>query len=216
MRLWIVPARLLGLLSLALLASGAWLFRHQIIRAVKPEVARVGESLGLGIGVGRASTDGLIRARDKVDSLNGWQADSVVLRAAEMASLIADGLPREARARLDSIGAVLGEGRVTISARLETTRIPPDALGPLAGALDTWEPVSAAGPVSMASPGTAEWRVDALTLRGFTLPPETSRHLTEKSLPGAPGGVIPVTLPRGVRDLRVRPGGVALYGGETR
>lgn len=216
MRLWIVPARLLGLLSLAALASGAWLFRHQIVGAVRPEVARVGESLGLGAGVGRASADAMIRARDKVDSLHGWQLDSVVLTAAETASLIADGLPREARARLDSIGVVLGEGRVTVLARLETTRIPPDVLGPLAGALEPWEPVSAAGSVATASPGMAEWRVDALTLRGFTLPPETSRHLTEKSLPGARGGVIPLTLPRGIRDLRVRAGGVALYGGETR
>jgi hypothetical protein len=141
--------------------------------------------------------------------------DSVVLNAAETASLIADGLPRDARARLDSLGVVLGEGRVTVSARLETTHIPPEVLGPLAGALEPWEPVTAAGPVTIASPGTAEWRVDALTLRGFTLPPETSRHITEKSLPGARGGVIPVTLPRGIRDLRVRPGGVALYRGET-
>ncbi len=210
MRLWTLPFRLLGILTLAALVSGAWLFRHDILRLVRPQVARVTESLGGG-AAGTGNAGALARARDKIDSLHGWAADSVVLTAGEMASLLADGLPKEARGRLDSIALVLGEGRLSISARLETAQIPRDALGPFAGALDPWERISAAGPVRVARAGQAEWRVDALTLRGITLPEEASHRLVERALPGADNGVVPVALPAGIAGLRIRPDGVALY-----
>jgi hypothetical protein len=53
--------------------------------------------------------------------------------------------------------------------------------------------------------------VDGITVRGFTLPEETTHRLIEKNVPGAGDGVLPVPLPKGVRTLRVRPGGVTLY-----
>ncbi len=210
MRWLLLPLRLLGLLLLAALISGAWLFRRDLYRIVRPQVARVSEALGAH-RTGRPGTAELARARDKVDSLHGWSADSVLLSADEMASLVAAGLPAEARKQLDSLTLELGEGRVTVSARLSTRQIPAEALGPLAGALEPWEWVSAEGEVELASPGHAEWRVDALTLRGFTLPEETSRNFMARALPGIKEGVVPLTLPRGVAGLRIRPTGVALY-----
>lgn len=210
MRLWTLPFRVLGIFVLAGLVSGAWLFRAEILRLVRPQVSRVTESLGSD-GGGRPGPSALARAQDKVDSLHGWAADSVVLSASEMASLLADGLPREARGHLDSISLELGDARVTVTARLETAQIPKEALGPLAGALDPWERVSAAGPVRVIKAGRAEWQVDALTLRGFTLPEEASRQLVERALPGSAGGVVPLALPKGVAGLRVRRDGVALY-----
>jgi hypothetical protein len=210
MRLWTLPFRLLGIFVLAGLVSGAWLFRAEILRLVRPQVARVTASLGAG-GAGRPGPAALARARDKVDSLHGWGADSVVLNANEMAALLADGLSREAREHVDSITLELGDSRVTVSARLETAQIPTEALGPLAGALEPWERVSAAGPVRIVNPGQAEWHADALTLRGFTLPEETSHRLVDRALPGAANGIVPLTLPKGVAGLRVRPDGVSLY-----
>lgn len=210
MRLWTLPFRLLGIFVLAVIVSGAWLFRFEILRLVRPQVARVTESLG-GEGAGRPGPAALARAKDKVDSLHGWAADSVVLTANEMAALLVDGLPSEARAHLDSVTIELGDSRVTVSARLETTQIPRDALGPLAGALQPWERVAAAGPVRILKAGQAEWRVDALTLRGFTLPEETSQRLVERALPGTKSGVVPLTLPKGVTGLRIRRDGVSLY-----
>jgi hypothetical protein len=200
----------IGIFVLAALVSGAWLFRSEILRLVRPQVTRVTESLGRD-GAGKPGPAALARAKDKVDSLHGWAADSVVLSASEMAALLVDGLPSEARAHLDSISLELGDSRVTVSARLETAQIPKDALGPLAGALNPWERVSAAGPVRVVKAGQAEWRIDALTLRGLTLPEATSRHLVERALPGAGGGVVPITLPKGVAGLRVRREGVSLY-----
>jgi hypothetical protein len=210
MRLWTLPFRLLGIVVLAAIVSGAWLFRSEILRMVRPQVARVTESIR-GDGTGRSGAPALARAKDKVDSLHGWAADSVVLSADEMASLLLDGLPREVRARLDSLTLTLGDARVTVTARLETAEIPKAALGPLAGALDPWERVSAAGPVRVVKVGQAEWRIDALTLRGFTLPEETSQRLVENALPGTKGGVVPVTLPKGVAGLGIRREGVSLY-----
>lgn len=210
MRLWTLPFRLLGIFVLAVIVSGAWLFRFEILRLVRPQVARVTESLG-GEGAGRPGPAALARAKDKVDSLHGWAADSVVLTANEMAALLVDGLPADARARLDSMTIELGEARVTVSARLETAQIPKDALGPLAGAMEPWERVTAGGAVRVVKTGQAEWRVDALTLRGFTLPEETSRRLVEHALPGTKNGVVPLTLPKGVAGLRIRRDGVSLY-----
>lgn len=215
MQLWTLPFRFLGIIALALLVSGAWLFRQEIGRLVRPAESHTGRAPGAG-APGLAEPSALARARDKVDSLHGWGADSVVLTAAEMASLVMDGLPRDARRHLDSLTIVLGEERVTTSVRLESAAMPPDQLGPLAGALDPWERVSVSGVVSVTKPGVAEWRVDSLTLRGFTLPEQASRQLLGRALGGSASGVVPLALPRGIAGVRVRPTGVALFREDSR
>ena len=213
----------LGLVVLAVALSAGWLFRADLLRRLPPQVARVSEALGAGGP--RAADDmertdaapatpgsaALGRARDKVDSLHGWHADSVVLTPAEVASLIVEGLPGAARRRLDSIRVRLGDDRITVDARLETAAIPKAALGPLAGALEPWEPVTGSGVVAPKQPGWAEWRVDALTLRGFTLPAPASRDLLGRALPGVRDGALPFALPRGISRIRVRPSGATLY-----
>lgn len=214
-RLLALPLRLFGILVLAALVSGAWLYRRDIARLLAPQVARVGEALGADREPATPGPESLARAHDKVDSMQGWSADSVVLGAAEMASLIEEGLPAKAREHLDSLAVSLGERRVKLSARLETGAIPKDLLGPLAGALDPWERVSAEGPLEATADGRAEWRIDALALRGFTLPAEASRRLIDRALPGTRDGVVPLVLPRGVARVRVRPTGVALFRKES-
>lgn len=214
MRLWTLPLRLFLILTLAALASGAWLMRRDLIRTLRPQVARLGDALSAAAVEPDARN--LARARAKIDSMNGWGADSVMLTAGEMASLIATGLPPRISAHFDSLSVELAEGRVRISARLETAQIPREVLGPLAGAMDAWERVVVEGPVVATAPGQAEWRVDALSVRGFTLPAETSRRLIERGLPGARDGVVPLVLPRGIRGVRIRPTGVALYREEAR
>jgi hypothetical protein len=206
-----LPFRLLGIVALAVLATGAWLFRSEIVRAVKPGVAQVREALGAGAGAGMPDPQALTRARDKVDSMHGWDADSVMLTANEMASLLVAGLPREIGDRVDSLSIRLGEGRVTVSARLATAQFPAEVLGPLAGALQPWEPVSVEGAVVTTGPGRAEWRVESLSLRGFRLPAEASRRLVERGLPGVKNGALPFGLPKGVIGLRIRPEAGVLY-----
>ena len=210
MRWLLLPVKLLGLLLLAALLSGGWLFRDQILRRLRPQVSRVTSAV-TGRDAGTPDAAGLARAHDKVDSLHGWHADSVVLTAPEVASLIVEGLPAAARRRLDSIRVRLGDDRITVDARLETASIPTAALGPLAGALAPWEPVTGSGVVAPTEPGWAEWRVDALTLRGFTLPAPASRDLLGRALPGVRNGALPFALPRGISRIRVRPAGATLY-----
>lgn len=220
MRLWLLPFRLAGLLGLALVVSGAWLFRADLLGFIRPRVEQARDALGAGGAPGpsrpavpdAAITPGALEmAQDKVDSLHGWGADSVVLSAREMTSLLVAGLPPEARSRLDSVSVSLGDGRVTVRGRLETTHIPKEELGLLAGALEPWEAVRGSGAVVATGPGRAEWRVDALTLRGFTLPAQASRQLVSRALPGVRDGAIPFTLPAGIGRLRVRPSGVTMY-----
>ena len=195
--------RLVGILVLAALVSAAWLYRDQLTAMVRPTPAEG--------PVGQPSSAALARAHDRVDSLNGWHADSVVLSASEMASLLQAGLPKEARSHIDSLAVTLGDNRIELSGRLDTSVLPRDQLGLLAGALKPWEHIAAAGNVSGATPGYAVWSVDRLTLRGFELPESVSRNIAGRVLGGSHDGTIRIPLPSGIGGLRVRPQGVALY-----
>jgi hypothetical protein len=196
--------RLIGVVLLAVFLSAAWLFRENIAGALGHH--------GDGSTVAAHPTPkALGRARDKVDSLNGWHADSVMLTATEMASLLEAGLPRDALTHFDSVGVTLGEGRVGISGRLDTSVIPKESLGPLAGVLSHWEPVAASGTVAMIEPGVAEWRVDRLTLRGITFPETVSRAMVQRAFSGSAGSGIRIALPKGISALHVHPNGVALF-----
>jgi len=214
MRLWTLPFRFLGILALAALASGAWLYRGELQTLLRPQVERARQALGAGKGGGTPAPAALDRARDKVDSMQGWATDSVLLTGEELASLLLDGLPRSSRSQIDSVRLTLGDDRISVAARLSTALLSAADLGPLAGALAPWESVTAEGTVRVTQPGRAEWRVDALTLRGFTLPAAASQQLIDRALPGTHEGRVPVTLPAGVGGLRVRPTGVALYRGK--
>jgi hypothetical protein len=203
MKLWTLPFRLLGILGLAAGLSGAWVLREDLWRALRPQVARLVDPRSAGMAP--PGIDPGSRAHDKVDSLNGWRADSVVLSVSEVQVLILEGIPPQARAGLDSLAVQLGEARLTASARIETRRVPTAGLGPLAWALEPWERVTLTGSVADAGPGRAAWVVDGLTLRGFRLPEEASRRLVEAAVPTARGGVLVVTLPAGVNALRLHP-----------
>jgi hypothetical protein len=201
--------RLIGILLLAALVSGAWLYRDQLVQRFQSSwSSRATEAAQDG---GPATAGALGRARDKVDSLNGWHADSILLNPPEMAALIMDGLPAEVGRHLDSLALSLGDGSVTVRARVETAQIPKEALGLLAGALNPWEPIEAAGPVANAKPGQAYWQVDHLTLRGFALPQAMAHELIARTFHGSREGQLPFRLPDGVAGLRVRAEGVALY-----
>lgn len=198
--------RLLLIVVLAVVVSGAWLFRHEILRRLRPGAEREASAAR-----GTPGTRALERARDKIDSLHGWSADSVVLTPDEAASLFYESLPAGARRRLDSVRVTLGTGSIEVTALLETASVPREKLGPLAGALKPYEQIRAAGPVSVQRAGEATWRVEALTIRGITLPQAASSELLGRALAGAEDGRITMALPSGVADLHIRPGGVALF-----
>ena len=198
--------RLLLILILALLVSAAWLYRDQLL----PLLGGKGEQ-----GSAAPSREALVRARGKVDSLNAWRADSIVLTAAEMASVVQEGLPADFVRHVDSLTVRLEPGAIGIAGRLETALIPRDAMGPFAGVLDPWEPVSASGPVHVVRPGKAEWEIRELSVRGFPFPRAVIERVVSDGMHGRQSRVA-FQLPAGVSSLRIRPEGVTLYRGEAR
>lgn len=211
MRLWTLPLRLLGILLLAALVSGAWLFRDDLLKRVWPGKEGALRPSNAAASSGSNSGAMLARATDKIDSLHGWSADSVTLTAAEAVALIMDAVPPEARQHVDSVALTLSEGKIRATGKVRTSAIPKSSLGPFAAALDPWERVTAEGPVLDREAGKAAWQVNEVTIRGFTLPQSATHSLIAQSLPSVKDGALPFNLPRGIYAIRVRPRGVVMY-----
>jgi hypothetical protein len=204
------PFKLLGCLVLLVALGLAWLYRDRLehearqvidrVRAVAPSAA------------GRPGVSALESANAKVDSLNGWRADSVVLTPAEFASLVGSGMDRQLRGQLDSLRVELLDGEIRVRARLHTAVLSAELVGPLAGVLKPTEPVDAAGPLRVTRPGAGEWRVRSFRIGDFPIPDEMVPRLVGQALGDPSRTSVPVKVPEGVRAIRVRPGGAILYG----
>ena len=161
-----LPFKLLGGAALIVALAIGWLYRDRLAG----ELHRVLDFSGTGdapSASGRPGSRALASAQSKVDSLNGWSADSVVLSASEVASLIGAGLDPSLRRQLDSLQVELLDGSVAVNAKLATARLPRELTGPLAVALREREPVRAAGPIRVARPGRAEWAVNSFRSGSF-------------------------------------------------
>jgi hypothetical protein len=204
------PFRLLGCLVLLVALGAAWLYRDRLEQEARQLIERV---RGVGPSTeGRPGVSALESAEAKVDSLNGWRADSVVLTPAEFASLVGSGMDRQLRGQLDSIQVDLLEGEVRVRARLRTAALSPELIGPLAGALGATEPVDAAGPLRVTRPGAGEWRVRRFRIGDFPVPDEMVPRLVGQALGDPRRTSVPVKVPEGVREIRLRPGSAILYG----
>jgi hypothetical protein len=136
----------------------------------------------------------------------------VVLTPSEFASLVGSGMDRRLRGQLDSLQVELLDGEIRVSARLRTAALAPELMGPLAGALDSTEPVDASGPVRVTQPGAGEWRVRTFRIGDFPVPEEMVPGLVGQALGDPQRTSVPVKVPKGIRAIRVRPGGATLYG----
>jgi hypothetical protein len=204
------PFKLLGCLGLLIALGLAWLYRDRIEYEARRVIERVQGVVPSTEG--RPGVSALESARAKVDSLNGWRADSVVLTPSEFASLVGSGMDRQLRRQLDSLRVELLDGEIRVSARLRTAGLSPAVLGPLAGALGPTEPVDASGPVRVTRPGTGEWRVRTFRIGDLPVPDDMVPTLVGQAL-GDPGrSAVAVKVPAGVRAIRVQPGGAILYG----
>ncbi|HWN17845.1 MAG TPA: hypothetical protein VNO19_02910 [Gemmatimonadales bacterium] len=205
------PFKLLGGLALIVALAIGWLYRDRLAselhRVLDWPAADEAPS-----AAGRPGSRALASAQSKVDSLNGWGADSVVLSASEVASLIGAGLNPGLRRQLDSLRVELLDGSVAVNAKLATARLPRELTGPLALALREREPVQAAGPIRVVGPGKAEWEVRSFRIREFPIPRDAVPKLVARAFGDSTRRAVPVRLPSGIREIRIRPSGATLFG----
>ena len=206
-----VPFKLLGGVGLIVALAIGWLYRDRLAS----ELHRVLNSAGTGepaAATGRPGSRALVSAQSKVDSLNGWRADSVVLSPSEVASLIGAGLDASVRRQLDSLQVELLDGSVAVNAKLATARLPRELTGPLTVALREREPIRAAGPIRVAKPGWAEWAINSFQIREFPIPQDAVPKLVAKAFGDKTRRTILIRIPEGIREIRVRPSGATLLG----
>jgi hypothetical protein len=206
-----VPVKLLGGLALIAALAIGWLYRDRLAA----ELHRLFDSARAGdpsTATGRPGSRALVSAQSKVDSLNGWGADSIVLTPSEVASLIGAGLNPSLRRQLDSLQVELLDGSVAVNAKLATARLPRELTGPLTVALREREPVQAAGPIRVVGPGKAEWAVQSFRIREFPIPRDAVPRLVAKAFGDSTRRTVPVRIPSGIREIRIRPSGATLFG----
>jgi hypothetical protein len=205
------PFKLLGFIGLLAALAAGWLYRDRLVGEVQRLVGTSGSNGG-GASSGRPGARALRSAKSKIDSLNGWRADSVVLTAAEVASMIGGGLDPEIRKQLDSLEVQLMEGSVEVSAVLSTARLPRELIGPLAVALRPRERVEAGGPLQVVGPRKAEWAVRSFRIRNFPIPRDAVPKLVSRALGDSTRSTVPIRIPPGIREIRIRPSGATLFG----
>jgi hypothetical protein len=205
------PFKLAGFLVLLAALAVGWMYRDRLAAEARRLVGS--PSPTEGVSLGRPGSSALVSARAKIDSLNGWRADSVVLTASEVASLIGSGLDPALRSQLDSLQVELQEGSITVRANLATARLPRELVGPLAIALRSREPVEAGGPLEVVGPRRAEWKVQSFSIRNIPIPRDAVPRLIAKALGDPQRETVPVQIPPGIREIRVQPSGATLVGG---
>jgi hypothetical protein len=205
------PFRFAGCLGLLLLLFIGWLYRDRLTSEARNVFGSLVHSEAPA-AAGRPGSRALVTARSKITSLNGRGADSVVLSASEVASMIGAGLDPSVRSQLDSLQVELQEGSIAVKARLSTARLPRELVGPLSMALKPTEPIEAAGPLTVVGPRHAEWAVRSFSIRGFPIPHDAVPKLVSKALGDPSRKTVPVRIPPGIREIRLRPSGAILYG----
>jgi hypothetical protein len=203
------PFKLLGAVGVIVLLAIGWLYRDRLADELRQILGSGGSESGIS---GRPGSNALLSARAKIDSLNGWRADSVILSASEVASMIGVGLEPSVRNQLDSLEVQLLDGSIGVSAMLATARLPRELTGPLAMALRPKERVEASGPLQVVGPRRAEWAVRSFRIREFPIPRDAVPKLVSRALGDTSRSTVPIRIPAGIREIRIRPSGATLIG----
>ena len=136
----------------------------------------------------------------------------VELTAAQVGALIAGVLQRTGTSAVDSVQVALLEGEVLLRGSLDMSQVPPNLLGPLAGALGPRESIALGGPLSVDPIGRLMWSVTSISVRSFPFPRSTIPALIRQlRIPGAEGNAVPVPGLTNLRDVHVTPEVVRLY-----
>jgi hypothetical protein len=126
--------------------------------------------------------------------------------------MIGVGLDPSVRSQLDSLEVQLLDGSIGVSALLSTARLPRELTGPLAVALRPKERIEAAGPLRVVQPRQAEWAVHSFRIRNFPIPRDAVPKLVSRALGDSSRSTVPIRIPAGIREIRIRPSGATLVG----
>ena len=126
--------------------------------------------------------------------------------------MIGVGLDPSVRSQLDSLEVQLLDGSIGVSALLATARLPRELIGPLAVALRPKERIEAAGPLQVVAPRQAEWAVRSFRIRDFPIPRDAVPKLVSRALGDSTRRTVPIRIPAGIREIRIRPSGATLVG----
>jgi hypothetical protein len=199
--------RFVALLLLLVALGAAWLYHTEITRYVRGVV----DPMSLARRTGAPSPENLRGAEAKLARLVAERPDSVLLTAGELASLLAEGGNLFGVTGVDSVTVELGDRRVRVRALLDTDLLPARYRQMIPGDPARYEEVIAEGELVPARPGTAEWTLERVIVRGLPLPSDVVARLLGRVSGRQSDGRLTVQLPADVRGFRVRPEGVAIY-----
>jgi hypothetical protein len=199
--------RLVVAILLILLLAAGWLYRTEIVRYARGVV----DPMSVARRTGAPSPAALASAERKVIQLVSERADSVLLTASELASLVVQGSELLGVRGVDSVSVELGERRIRVRAMVETAHLPARIRSAIPGSLASHEEVIAEGPITPARPGTAEWELDRVIVRGLPLPADLVARVLARVSGRQEDGRLLVSMPPQIEGFRVRPEGVAIY-----
>lgn len=196
----------LAIVLILLLAAG-WLYRDDISRYVRGVV----DPMSVVRRTGAPSPEALASAERKVIQLVAERPDSVLLTASELASLVVQGSELLGLRGIDSVTVELGDRSIRVRALVETSELPARIRNAIPGVLDGQEEVIAEGPIAPVRPGTAEWRLRRVIVRGLPLPADLVGRILGRVTGGESDGRLLIGMPDRIAGFRVRPEGVAIY-----
>ena len=206
-----LPLRLAAVALLVLGGFIAWSYRREIKRQIHSWTADAAPPSATG----RAQPGLVNSAQRRLDSLLRGRKDSVVLSAAELASLVAGAAARFVPGALDSVEVRLDADDVEVRGRIDTHRIPV-SLGPLGGVVRDHENVEAGGRLIYRRSGIAEVEVERVRIRGVPVPTSLADEMLRRFTGSASGAAIEVPIPTSVTGIRVSSAGLTLYGNASR
>ncbi len=204
--------RLVALILMVLLLAAGWLYRTEITRFVRGVV----DPMSVVRRTGTPSPEALASAERKVIQLVAERPDSVLLTASELASLVVQGSELLGVRGMDSVSIELGDRSIRVRAVVDTDQLPDQMRAALPGVLGGREEVIAEGEIVPARPGTAEWRLERVIVRGLPLPADVVARILGRVTGRESDGRLLIGMPPEIAGFRVRPEGVAIYRSATR
>ncbi len=197
--------------TLVAVSVAAWHYRHEIEELFHRVTANVENPFSDASSSGRPSPAALrsaIRKNAEMESSRGTA--TVVLTAAELASMVEDGIAPAAREALDSIKVTLYEDGFTLDGVVLTQVFAGAVLGPFAAMLGERERIVVSGPAYVRRPGAAAWEPNQFQFGAFSLP-QAAIPMLINQITGGTDGTLPIRVPPNVGDLRIQPSGVTFY-----